>query len=51
MSIENGKLRINVTLPADIKQKLDKLAKKENRSTSNLVAMLIKNYVENESRK
>lgn len=51
MSVDKDKTRINVTLQTDLKIKLDEAAKKEERSTSNLVAKLIKEYIEqNQSR-
>ena len=41
MAISSDKVRILVTLPLDLKEKLENVAKSENRSVSNYVYTLI----------
>ena len=41
MSISNENTRIQITLPKELKEKLEKKAKKDNRSVSNYVVKLI----------
>ena len=47
MSI-NAKIntRLNLTIHRDIKKELEELAKLQNRSTTNLIITILKNYVE-----
>lgn len=37
--------RINLTIPKELKTKLEILAKKENRSTNNLIVTILKEYI------
>lgn len=43
--IKEDKTRIQVVITKDTKEKLEKLAKQENRSVSNFVSTLITNYI------
>lgn len=45
MGVAEDKTRIVLTVSKDLKLKLDKQAKKENRSVANLINMLISDYV------
>lgn len=47
MAIEKNNIRIMVTISKDENEILKEIAKKENRSVSNLVGTLIKKYLEN----
>lgn len=46
MAISSDKVRILVTLPLDLKEKLENVAKSENRSVSNYVYTLIQKDIE-----
>lgn len=43
--IKEDKTRIQVVITKDTKEKLEKLAKQENRSVSNFVSTLISNHI------
>ncbi|VYU50849.1 hypothetical protein [Clostridium butyricum] len=45
MAIGKDKVRIALTLNKDIKDKLDKLAEQDNRTTSNLINTIILKYL------
>ena len=47
MAIDKDNIRIMVTISRDENETLKELAKKENRSVSNLVGTLVKKYLEN----
>jgi len=51
MAIEKNNIRIMVTISKDENEILKEMAKKENRSVSNLVATLIKNKIQEENQK
>ena len=38
--------RLNLTIPRDLKKQLEELARLQNRSTSNLIITILKDYVE-----
>jgi len=38
--------RINLTIPKELKIKLEVLAKKKNRSTTNLIITILKDYID-----
>jgi len=40
--------RLNITIPKETKKKLERIAKKENRSQSNMITTLIERYDEKE---
>lgn len=46
MAIGSDKVRILVTLPLELKEKLEQAAKEENRSVSNYVCTLIQKEIE-----
>lgn len=46
MSVSNEKVRTNITFPKDLKLKLEKISKTENRSFNNLVITILKRYIE-----
>lgn len=47
MSISDLNTRTNITIPKDLKQQLEQLAKDQNRTFNNLVITVLKNYAEN----
>jgi len=47
MAIAESNVRTNITMPKELKSKLEELAKKENRSFNNLVVTILKEHVEN----
>lgn len=49
MAIGKDKVRIALTLPKDIKDKLDALAEQDNRTTSNLINTIILNYLKEQT--
>jgi predicted CopG family antitoxin len=42
--ISNKNTRTNITIPKDLKSKLEKLAKEDNRSFNNLIITILENY-------
>lgn len=44
--ISENNTRINVTIPKDLKLRAEIIATKQNRSLSNMIVTLIRNYVE-----
>ena len=45
MSINTKKnTRLNLTIPRDLKCKLEEIAKEQNRSTTNLIITILKDY-------
>lgn len=48
--ISDKNTRIAVTIPKDIKLQIEKIACKENRSLSNLIVTLIKNYIDDHNK-
>lgn len=51
MAVGSDKVRILVTLPIDLKEKLEEAAKNENRSVSNYVCTLIQRDLEKAAKK
>lgn len=49
MTISKDNTRTNITISKDLKSKLEKLAKQDNRSFNNLVINILTSYVENSS--
>ena len=46
MSINAKKnTRLNLTIPRDLKSKLEEIAKEQNRSTTNLIITVLKDYI------
>ena len=45
MSISKDKVRSNLIIEKDLKYKLEKVAKDENRSFNNLVITILKDYI------
>lgn len=46
MAISKDKIRIVSNVPIELKEKIDKLALEENRSSSNLIYHILNNYIE-----
>ena len=46
MAIRENKTRINITIPKELKARLEEIAKKENRSFNNLVITVLQKFVE-----
>ena len=46
MTIGKDKTRTNITIEKELKAKLEKLAKQDNRSFNNLVITILKSYVD-----
>lgn len=44
--VGKNKTRTNITFPDELKEKLEEIAKKENRSLNNLVITILQKYVE-----
>lgn len=44
--IADDKIRVSYSIPKDLKDKLEKQAKKECRSVTNLIIYVLRNYVE-----
>lgn len=51
MAISKNKVRIVSNIPIELKEKIDKLAFEENRSSSNLIYHILNNYVEEKESK
>ena len=49
MAISKDKVRTIITIPKDLKKKLEKIAKQDNRSFNNLVIKILKDFVSNSS--
>jgi len=49
MAISQYKVRTISTIPKDLKKKLEKIAKQDNRSFNNLVIKILKDFVSNSS--
>lgn len=47
MAISQDKVRTIITIPKDLKKKLEKIAKQDNRSFNNLVIKILKDFVSN----
>jgi predicted HicB family RNase H-like nuclease len=45
MTISNENTRTNITIPKELKAKLEQIAKDQNRSFNNLVITILKEYV------
>jgi predicted HicB family RNase H-like nuclease len=45
LTISNENTRTNITIPKELKTKLEKIAKEQNRSFNNLVITILKEYV------
>lgn len=46
MSISKNNTRTLITIPKDLKQQLEQIAKNENRSFNNLVVTILKSYAD-----
>lgn len=46
MAVGNDKTRTNITFPIELKEQLEEIAKKENRSFNNLVITVLQKFVE-----
>lgn len=46
MAVGSDKTRTNITMPIDLKTKLEEIAKKENRSLNNLVVTILQKFVD-----
>jgi len=46
MSISKDNTRTLITIPKDLKETLEKIAEKDNRSFNNLVITVLKEYIE-----
>lgn len=46
MAVGADKIRTNITFPRDLKEKLEEIAKRENRSFNNLVITILQKSVE-----
>ena len=51
MSISDLNNRTNITIPKSLKQEIELLAKRENRSMNNLIITILKSYVESQKAK
>ncbi len=49
MAISQDKVRTIITISKDLKKKLEKIAKQDNRSFNNLVIKILKDFVSNSS--
>jgi predicted HicB family RNase H-like nuclease len=49
MAISNKNTRTNITIPKELKSKLEEIAIKQNRSFNNLVITILKNHVDKKS--
>lgn len=49
MTISKNNTRTNITIPKDLKKKLEQLAEEQNRSFNNLVITILKDYVSDSS--
>lgn len=47
MTISKDNTRTNITIPKDLKSKLEQLARLDNRSFNNLIINVLTKYVEN----
>lgn len=50
MSIADNKTRTNITFPKDLKQKLEEVAKSQNRSFNNLIITILQSYLEEQGK-
>ncbi len=50
MAISQDKVRTIITIPKDLKKKLEKIAKQDDRSFNNLVIKILKDFVSNSSK-
>lgn len=46
MTISKDNTRTNITIPKELKSKLEELAKQDNRSFNNLVITVLREYIE-----
>jgi predicted DNA-binding protein len=46
--ISENNIRVLVTMPKETKEKLEKLAKEDNRSVNNLILTVINKYINNQ---
>ncbi len=51
MTIRKGNTRTNITISKELKSQLEKIAKEDNRSFNNLVITILKEYVDNLTKK
>ncbi|OXB94683.1 ribbon-helix-helix domain-containing protein [Parageobacillus galactosidasius] len=49
MTISKDNTRTLITIPKELKKQLEEIAKQDNRSFSNLVVKILKDYVRNSS--
>ena len=45
MAVSSNKVRVNITIDKEEREKLEIIAKEENRSLSNLIARIVKEYL------
>jgi len=50
MTIGKDKIRKLITLPIDLKESLEDIAKKEDRNLNNLIILILKEYVKDKKR-
>lgn len=46
MAVSENNIRVPITIPKELKQQLDKLAKEDKRTVSNLCAKILSDYVQ-----
>ena len=46
MAVSKNNIRVPITIPKELKQQLDELAKEDKRTFSNLCAKILSDYVE-----
>lgn len=46
MSISKNNTRTNITIPKDLKEKLELISKEQNRSFNNLIVTVLKDYID-----
>ena len=46
MAVSKNNIRVSITIPKELKQQLDKVAKEDKRTFSNLCAKILSDYVE-----
>lgn len=51
MSISNGNTRVIITVPKELKGMLEEAARRDNRSVSNLIVKILKDFVESHCEK
>ena len=49
MAVSKNNIRVPITIPKELKQQLDELAKEDKRTFSNLCAKILSDYVDRKS--